>query len=425
MAVLLAATSSAVLESQDYKANLPADHPSIRYPQARAADAVNALSAAIVRGGERVRPGSLAHLQAVLERLRINADSQMLVFSKTSGQAARISPERPRAIYFSDAVAVGYVPGSPTLEVAAIDPALGPVFYAVSVDPSGTPTLDRNQACLHCHIGPNTHGVPGLYVGSVIPGPTGLPLRGDSAIITDHRSPFAERWGGWYVTARRGEQPDRANSVASNPADPETLDRETQQNLPSLAGRVDLTDYPAATSDIVALMTFEHQTQAINLMTRVAWQARMWQASSNAAAGAGAPLETDIEELVKYLLFEGETPLPAPIEGVSTFVSTFAQRGRRDRRGRALRDFDLHKRLFRYPLSYTIDSAAFDALPDVARSRIYRRLYEVLRGTDSSLQYRHLSIEDRRAVFEILRDTKKDLPAYWRSASPAIGPPAK
>ena len=258
-------------------------------------------------------------------------------------------------------MAVAYVPGSPSLEVAAVDPALGPVFYALSMDAADTPRLARNEACLHCHTGPNTAGVPGLYVGSVLPGPTGLPLAGDSAIITDHRSPFAERWGGWYVTARRGEQRDRANAVASNPADPETLLREASQNLASLVGRVDTADYPAATSDIVALMTFEHQTQAINLITRVGWQARIWQASSGKANVAGSALAADIEELVQYLLFDGEAALLEPIEGVSTFTQTFPRQGPRDRRGRSLRDFDLRTRLFRYPLSYTIYSAAFDA----------------------------------------------------------------
>ncbi len=68
------------------------------------------------------------------------------------------------------------------------------------------------------------------------------------------------------------------------------------------------------------------------------------------------------------------------VEGVSTFTKTFPQRGPRDKQGRSLRDFDLEKRLFRYPLSYMVYSEAFDAMPDTVRERLYRRLYDVLTG---------------------------------------------
>ncbi|MCA1583666.1 MAG: hypothetical protein LC791_02450, partial [Acidobacteria bacterium] len=235
-------------------------------------------------------------------------------------------------------------------------------------------------------------------------------------IITDHRSAFKDRWGGWYVTATRGEQPDRANAVASDPADPETLVRESRQNVSSLAGLFDRASYLAPTSDIVALMTFEHQTQMINLMTRVSWQARMAAHAGEADDRAWAALDADVEELVTYMLFGGEAPLAAPIEGVSTFTRTFAERGPRDGRGRSLRDFDLQTRLFRYPLSYMIYSAAFDALPASAHERIYRRLHRVLRDEDRRPEFAHLSREDRRAIVEILKDTKTTVPDYWREA---------
>jgi hypothetical protein len=287
------------------------------------------------------------------------------------------------------------------MELVAIDRTLGPVFYALSVDARGTPTIARSTACLRCHHGPNTAGVPGIYVGSVIPGPSGAPLRDDSAIITDHTTPFADRWGGWYVTARKGEQPDRANAVALNPAEPDSLVRESVQNLVTLAGRFNLADYLAPTSDIVALMTFEHQTQMTNLLTRVAWEARLGERTSS------------IEELVDYMLFVGEAPLKEPIEGVSAFTRTFPQRGPHDSRGRSLRDFDLEERLFRYPLSYMIYSEAFDALPEAARAEIYQRLHAVLSGSDDRKKYSHVTEVDRTAILNILAQTKTNLPSYW------------
>src|SRR5262249_16006745 len=107
-----------------------------------------------------------------------------------------------------------------------------------------------------------------------------------------------------------------------------------------------------------------------------------------------------------YMLFVDEAPIHDPIKGVSNFTATFPQRGPRDTRGRSLRDFDLQKRLFRYPLSYMIYSDVFEAMPAVARGRVYQRLYDVLSGKDQRPQFSHLSAADRQVISEILHDTK-------------------
>jgi hypothetical protein len=254
--------------------------------------------------------------------------------------------------------------------------------------------------------------VPGVFVGSVFPNPLGMPQR-DGAIITDQRTPFKDRWGGWYVNAKRGEQRDRANAVASNPAEPGVLDNGGQQNLSTLTGRFSPAGYLSTVSDIVALMTFEHQTQMTNYITRVGWQARVLEHDKKRDDPAGLQLTTDLEALVTYMLFAEEVPLQEPIEGVSTFTKTFPERGPRDGKGRSLRDFDLQKRLFRYPLSYLIYSRQFDAMPVEIKARIYQRLYDILTSKDQDAKFANLSVADRRAIFEILRDTKPGLPAYW------------
>ena len=64
-----------------------------------------------------------------------------------------------------------------------------------------------------------------------------------------------------------------------------------------------------------------------------------------------------------------------------------------------------------------IYSAPFDALPEAAKAAVYQRLWDVLSGRVSDARYRVLSAEDRTAIIEILRDTKKDLPAYWAAVS--------
>jgi len=366
--------------SQQYLANLPLDHPAIQYS---AGDTNDAVARLIHRKFKpQFRGDGLGYLSGVLAALGINADSQALVFSKTSFQAERISPRNPRAIYFNDDAAVGWVRGGAAMEVAAVDPRQGVVFY--SFDSEG---FHRQTVCLRCHVGAATQGVPGMFVGSVFPGMDGGADR-TGAIITDDRTAFRDRWGGWYVNATHGEQPDRANGVARDPAEPHHLN--SHQNLATLTREFNTAGYLTPVSDIVALMTFEHQTQMTNYLTRVGWEARM-----------GRNYDADLETLVRYMLFQDEAPLAEPIEGVSTFTKTFPQRGPCDRQGRSLRDFDLHTRLFRYPLSYMIYSAQFDALPDAVRDRIYHRLYEGLKG--------------RRDILEILRDTKPNLPAWFRS----------
>jgi hypothetical protein len=400
--------------AQTYATNIPVEHPAIQYSQEPLENPVSRLARHLEDGKVRLafKEGGLGYLPSLLERLGVNPDSQALAFSKTSFQAARIGPRNPRAIYFNDDVAVGWVRGGDGLEIAAGDPKQGVVFYTLDTQKVDRPRLTRRQECLHCHQGPATLGVPGIFVGSVYPNAAGMPYR-QGAIITDHRTAFGDRWGGWYVNAVRGEQRDRANAVAPDPAEPLTLETAGRQNLTSLVKEFNPTGYLTGVSDIVALMTFEHQTQMTNLITRLGWEARIAQYN----AGRAEALSSDIEALVDYMLFADEAPLPEPVLGVSTFATTFAQRGPRDRQGRSLRDFDLQKRMFRYPLSYMIYSAAFDALPDIIRERVYRRLYEVLNGRDQDKKFARLSDEDRRSILQILRDTKPGLPDYWRDSA--------
>jgi hypothetical protein len=400
---------------QVYQDNLRADHPAIGYDQPAANDPAAVLNQKLGRGEVKLdyREGGLGYLPSLLKQFGVNSDSQALVFSKTSFQAGKISPRNPRAIYFSDDVAVGWVRGGAGFEIAALDPKQGVVFYTLDGQQSDRPRLARQSVCLRCHQGPATSGVPGIFVGSVYPNSSGVPYR-LGAIITDHRTAFQDRWGGWYVNASHGEQHDRANAVAPDPAEPEALQNVGVQNLTSLIRVFNPAGYLTPVSDIVALMTFEHQTQMVNLMTRVNWEERIAQYDqASDRTRDRASISSDVESLVTYMLFAEEARLPEPIRGVSTFTKTFPQRGPRDRKGRSLRDFDLERRLFRYPLSYMIYSAAFDALPEAVRNGVYRRLYEVLERKDTSAKFASLSDDDRRSILEILRDTKPGLPSYF------------
>ncbi len=400
--------------NQEYLPDLPIDHKAIQYVDKKVNDPVANLSKKITNGQILLEPhnSKLGRLGELLEYLNVKVDTQGLVFSKTSFQASVISPDNPRAIYFSDEVAVAFVRGSDLIEIAATDPIQGPIFYTADLREVNVEGFQRRKVCLQCHLGPATSGVPGLFVGSVFPGPLGNPSP-HGAIITDHRTPFEDRWGGWYVNAVRGQQLDRSNAVASSPAEPLRLDQDQGQNLVHLYGKIDSRGYLASVSDIVALMTFEHQTQMQNFITRISWLERIRDSESDTTSSTFSRIDNEIDSLIFYMVFGNEVPLPEPLEGVSTFTETFPSRGPRDEKGRSLRDFDLQKRLFRYPLSYMVYSRSFDQLPFRVKAVIFRKLYDILTGETGSASFDHLGEKDRHDIFSILLQTKPDLPDYW------------
>jgi hypothetical protein len=111
--------------------------------------------------------------------------------------------------------------------------------------------------------------------------------------------------------------------------------------------------------------------------------------------------------LVDYLLFVDEAPLTAPVRGTTGLPRAFLRRVRDEGAARCANSLDA--RLMRYPCSYMI-SSAFEQLPATVRDAVYERLFAVLSGKVSDTRYARLTAADRRAVLEILHDTKSD----WR-----------
>jgi len=419
-AVILIASAQVLADRLEDTFYLPLDHPAIQYAQAPLDDPIARFEKRLQRGQVELEyaPNGGGYLPAVLRQLGINIDSQVLVFSKTSTQADRISPATPRAIYFSDDVSVGFVQKGEVLEFAALDSKRGVIFYTLDAQRSDHPTFARRDDCLRCHQGPITLGVPGILVSSVHPRSQELRDVHGSSFLTDHRSGLNERWGGWYVTGTHGSQKHLGNNtVLVDPLHPGEAASEGTQNVTSLTKLFNTASYLAPTSDIVALMTLEHQTRMTNLMTRIGWDTSIALHDGKMDDAMRTQIYSEIEELVGYMLFADEAPLREPVAGVSTFTKTFPQRGPRDRQGRSLRDFDLQTRLFRYPLSYMIYSAAFNGLPEMVRDRVYQRLHDALTGQDQNRKFAGVSLADRRAALEILRDTKPDLPAYWKTST--------
>ncbi len=407
---------------------LPMDDEAIKYATTPLHDAVTDLQKKLDEGKAKLAyDNDLGYLPALLRALNVPVSSQTLVFSKTSFQAPRISPHTPRALYFNDTVSVGYVKGGDVVEVSSLDPKQGVVFYTLDQERARVPQIQRREECMQCHASSKSLGVPGNIIRSVFTDSSGQVLFQAGGFSTDHRSPMKERWGGWYVTGKHGSQLHMGNTFVEKPnVEPASLDMAGGANITDLKWRFNSQAYLSPHSDIVALMVLEHQVRMQNLITRVGFEARM---ALHSQADINKMLEKPSDEfsestirringpseyLLSYMLFTDEALLEAPVEGTSGFTAEFPLQGPKDKKGRSLRDFDLTRRIFRYPCSYMIYSEAFDSLPAPAKDRIYRRLWEVLTGQDKSKAYETLTAADRKAVLEILLDTKQGLPDYWK-----------
>jgi hypothetical protein len=382
----------------------------------------------------------LGYLPALLKVLNIPVSSQGLVFSRTSLQTDKITPWSPRAIYFNDDVYIGYVQESTFLEIAAVDPVRGAVFYTISQEPRARPVFSRETTtCLMCHQSRlATGGVPGFMVISTLTDRYGYPVVGMHEGSTTDATPLRQRFGGWYVTGSAGAaghagnvySPRLAHEITDKAAYRAQFALHTAGARTDLAGAFDATPYLSAHSDLVALMVLVHQTTVHNLITAVHESApdavfedsmarargRDTTAGVQPGGGPAARLRRDVERLVRAMLFVGEAPFDGPVRGTSTFATDFPQAGPRDARGRSLRDLDLARRLFTYPLSFLIYSDSFDALPALAKGEVYRQLDDVLGATHTPSEFAHLQPADRTAILEILTATKPDFVAWRRAA---------
>jgi len=391
---------------------MPYDEDTLGYGKTADTSAIARLQERIDRGEVTLRKDDrFGYLLSILEELKVPAASQMLVFSKTSFQRERIGPANPRALYYNEGVYVGYVPGSHILEFTGVDPKLGAVFYTLDQEETGKPKFVRTDNCTECHASARTMGVPGHLVRSFQTDDSGMVDLLTGVDPVNHRTPLADRWGGWYVTGLHGSQPHRGNLVGKAAFTKQAKEPNHLGNLTELSRFFDPAKYPAPTSDIVSLMVLEHQQHGHNFITRVGYEARVHLS----AYGHVNYLRNAVDSIVKYLLFVDEVPLTSGIQGNPEFARDFEKQGRKDSKGRSLRQLDLKTRMFRYPCSFLIQGEAFAGLPEPLRQRIYQRLHDVLTRKDTAETWKHLSPAIRAEILEILQETQTDLPPTWKS----------
>ncbi len=362
------------------------------------------------------------YLPAILQALEISPTSQVLVYSKTSQQLRRIDSRHPRALYYNDQNYVGWVLGGEVLEIITTDAQLGTVFYTLKQQETPRPKFERDRGqCLICHASRRTHEVPGPLVRSLYTGRNGQPAFGMGTFNTDHSSPFTQRWGGYYVTGTHGNMQHMGNKFFSENPGNRDPDLAGGSNITNLDDFLNTAPYLTPHSDLVALMVLEHQVQMQNLLTLAQFEeftATHYDRTLNKNLGRPEGSLSNLtrrrigragEKLVRYMLFADEFPLSSPVTGTSEFSTYFARQGPRDQHGRSLRDLDQQKRLFKYPLSYQVYTPAFDRLPAGVSRYVKQRLQQILRGQDKPEDFPRLKMADRKAILEILQETKPEL----------------
>ncbi len=403
------------------------DKPPISYRESTGHNCVSGLQKSLdARTQTLAYEENQGYLKSLLSALNVPAESQMLVFSKTSLQLRRIAPRTPRAIYFWDDVYVGYCQSGDVLEISAVDPQLGTVFYTLDQRSTETPKFDRrNDNCMVCHASSRTGGVPGHVVRSLYVDAGGQPMFSAGSRTVDHTTPIKERWGGWYVTGTHGEQSHVGNLIVRTKRVEEPVENSQGQNVLNLKDRFNVDRYISPHSDIVALMVMEHQTLVHNCLTKANFatrQALHYEKTMNKILSYGDDNRLEStnrrianagDNLIEALLLVDEAPLTSAVKGTSGYADVFVKTGKRDSHGRSLRDLELSRRMFKYPCSYLIQSESFDELPRPMLDYVWQQLGQILSGTDQSRKFAHLSASDRMAIAEILRDTKPALPADW------------
>ena len=363
-------------------------------------------------------------VERFLKELKLDKDTQVLVFSKTSLQRRAVSYNNPRAIYFNESVYLGWMPNG-RIEIASFDPELGPLFYFQrQLDDKTSPLFARTRSCLGCHAGDATNFLPGSLGQSVYPDRSGRPLRTiDDYRRSGHHIPFHQRYGGWFVSGNHGAMRHMGNAIATRENGKLSIDREQFANLEKLDRFFRPDAYPSPGSDIAALLVFDHQITMHYRLVEAAYRGRQSLFDSKLDPG-----ETDVSKLAKgrsmeefmegrdkvidYMLFREEIAIPKVVCNPD-FRRAFLSNRRPDKKKRSLKDLRLDGRIFENRCSYMIYSPTFEHLPPMLKGAIYRRIHEILTAKNPVEGFEHLEQDEKRRILEILHDTKSDLPAGW------------
>ncbi len=384
------------------------DYPAINYADSATYDAASLLFDDIDAGRIQLEfRGERGYLESLLTLLNIDDSSQLLVFSKTARKSRFVAPETPRALYFNDEVYIGYIPDTNTLEIASMDPNLGPVFFDIPQEAETELELTRQTSrCLRCHdtMSNTGRGTPRFMMSSRLVDSNGEIASHEVSVIMQDSTPLNQRWGGWYVTGLHGEQETMGNLMFEGRATSVSeIDLLANGNKADLTEWVDTSPYLTGHSDIVALLVIQHQIEVQNTMTKASWDYRQLMAEQGTVSAE--KLAEFALPVLDALFMKNEASLGDQIQGLSGFTEYFQNLGPFDNSTRSLRELDLKQRVFKYPLSYLIYTDAFAALPEVLHTYLVDNIYQVLSADEDHTDYAHLDAATRAAILEIVSVT--------------------
>ena len=402
------------------------DDPPISYSKTKALTPLTEVFQGIESGQSALQGESDREiLSQLLTSLDIPIESQLLVFSKTSAQNARISLATPRAIYFSQNAYLSWVQDG-NIEAISFDPKLGAIFHTIDLNrrPKGQPPqLKRERSCLSCHASSHTDDVPGLLVRSVYPSAIGRSLFDWRSFDTTHHSAIVDRWGGWYVTGQAGATGHLGNSTYNFDRERRSLTQ--SRAVDDLSPFFDTTPYlGGGSSDVVALMIFEHQITVQNAILSGHLAAQRFFPSNQTTEDdptAHLPenerhiLDQHRDKIVNALLFEDEFELVNEgVKGSKAFQKSFMKNAHVSEEGHSLRDLRLHERLFEYRCSFLIYSDPFTHLHSLLKNEVLKKLQDILLNPQQHPDFGYLSESERKQILKILSET---LPA-WNDLQP-------
>ena len=407
---VLASASYSCVSAQVF--NYDDSYPGVDYSSRPLEDRLTRLMAQVDAGEVTLEHDAegRGYLDALLEALEINPASQVLVFSKTALKTRFVTAATPRALYFNDDIYIGFIQNSRSVEIAAMDPVVGPVFFDFSQRADQPIDSEREMSrCLRCHdtYSMTGGGVPRFLLSSVLANPEGNIVTHEISIITDTSTPLNRRWGGMYVTGTHGSQEIMGNFVIDDVAKLTNIDLKPNGNKADLYGYVDTSPYISSGSDIVALLVLEHQVEFQNRLTRLSFESRTRLHSNGSIAEEEMASLT--QPLLESMFMLNETPLTDMVSGDPSYRDYFQALGPFADDGRSLRELDLQARTFKYPVSYLVYSDAFNALPSEVKIYLYGRIRQILEGSDQDPAFSKLDRESLVAASAILRDTKPEI----------------
>ena len=336
-----------------------------------------------------------AYLNSLFKELGISPHSQLLVYSTTSLQLSRISPRNPRAIYFSDDIYLGYVPGG-QIEIIGIDPQLGAIPYIFNLPQAKDtthPQIYRSKRCMNCHASKEMGGAPSLLVGSVIPGPGGGTLDAFRRNIFGHNIPYAKRFGGWHITGNNPFPQSWANQTG-------IMENGEIHKISNPPGKYfTWQNYPVQGSSIIPHLLLEHQIGFTNLCISATYQFREINNSKDTF------IDQQSDLLISYILFENEVSLPENrIDKKTKYALDFEGYEKENQTQDSLRRLNLDSRIFDLRCSYMLFSNSFSGLPHPLKMSIFQKLYHLLSCPQDKLpsRFSYLEQAERKKIKIIL-----------------------